>query len=366
MITDKKADPDHVRFQDVCARLDAAMATAKLTPSQKKPFEVCISVAQGWSKLRIASSMKSAASKVFKGDHLQHVATVQASLLEARAILKTEPAEFNLSDHCVHVDVVHKMMDTIEKEATNIATDTLFTEFQDLEKKIVNFARLMSLLPSPQDKKKYLAFFKQKDQNIKDITAMIDKLEKQLSSLKERVEKFGVVTGSDDFKDYDAKMDEFKNRLHDGDSAVSCQALVMLLANPKTREPGGSSLRALLDQVLVNFVDGENHRAHICPEDILQEGRSIAAAFDNKDEAEDDQPQDGTGHKNAPEQSDTAVPSDTAEPSTRSGKGGKQKDKEAGAEHGKRKGGKGTKKKPEEPGAEDTKDGKPKRPKKER
>ena len=30
--------PDHVRFNDVCAKVDAAMATAKLSPSQKKTF----------------------------------------------------------------------------------------------------------------------------------------------------------------------------------------------------------------------------------------------------------------------------------------------------------------------------------------
>ena len=162
MITDDSADgPDHVRFQDVCTRLDAATATAKLAPSQKKPFEVCISVAQGWSKLRIASSMTSAASKLFKGDHLQHVGTIQARHIEARAILNAKPAEFNLSGHCVHIDVVKNIFDTIEKEATKIATETLCTEFKDLEKKIVNYARLMSLLPSPQDKKKYLAFFQQ-------------------------------------------------------------------------------------------------------------------------------------------------------------------------------------------------------------
>ena len=46
MIADDSAGgPDHVRFQDVCARFDAKMATAKRSAGEKKPFEVVISVA---------------------------------------------------------------------------------------------------------------------------------------------------------------------------------------------------------------------------------------------------------------------------------------------------------------------------------
>ena len=157
-------------------------------------------------------------------------------------------------------------------------------------------------------------------------------------------------------------MDEFKSRLHDGDSAVSCQALVMLLGNQKTREPGGTHLRSLLDQVLVNFVDGETHRAHVCPEDLLQEARSVAATFANKDvtaddqrHAEDDEPgTDATskGRKKASEPSDTAAPSPH-----KGGKGGKRGSKkgvEAGAEDGKRgTGGKRGAKRGDEAGAEE-------------
>ena len=62
-------------------------------------------------------------------------------------------------------------------------------------------------------------------------------------------------------------------------SAISCQALAMLLLNPKLREPGGSQLRALLDQVLPNFEDTDDRKAHICPPELLEEGRSVAESF---------------------------------------------------------------------------------------
>ena len=343
MIADDSAGgPDHVVFQDVCARLEAGLATAKLSAGQKKPFEVIISVAQGWSKLRVASSMTSSAGKLFKGDLLDHVGPLQARLTEARAIVAAEPAEFRLAGHDVRVDVVKSIMDTSEKEATNVAKGRLFAEFQDLEKKALNFARMMSLLPSPEDKKRYLGFFKQKDQSVKDVTSLIDKLEKQWASLKERVEKFGVVTGSDEFEGYDGKMEEFHKRLHDGDSAVSCQALVMLLSNPKVREPGGTHLRALLDQVLLNFLHSETHKAHVAPAAILEEGRGIAAAFRNKDDpeadphgAEDDKEDTGASSKGRKKASD---PSDTAAENTgASSKGRKKarKDDEAVTEDGK-------------------------------
>ena len=120
----------------------------------------------------------------------------------------------------------------------------------------MNFASLICLLPdSHQDRKRYLALFKEKCHNVKDITSMIDKLDKQLSKVQERVEKFGVEKFDSDkkFVSYVEKMNDFKKRLHDGDSAVSCQALVMLLSNPKLREPCGSKLRALLDQVIPNL-----------------------------------------------------------------------------------------------------------------
>ena len=64
MITDDALD--HVRLNDVCAQVDAAMATAKLSPSQKKLFQVCISLVEGWSKFSMAMCMTSAASKLFK------------------------------------------------------------------------------------------------------------------------------------------------------------------------------------------------------------------------------------------------------------------------------------------------------------
>ena len=140
----------------------------------------------------------------------------------------------------------------------------------------------MSLLPDPhQDRKRYLAFFKEKCHNVKDITSMIDKLDKQLSKVPERIEKFGVekFDGDNKFVGYAEKMNDFKKRLHDGDSAVSCQALVMLLSNPKLREPGGSQLRVLLDQVMPNFEDKEDHKAHICPPELLEEARSVASSF---------------------------------------------------------------------------------------
>ena len=60
----------------------------------------------------------------------------------------------------------------------------------------------MSLLPDPhQDRKRYLALFKEKLHNVKDSTSMIEKLDKQFSrssvcfqptKVQERVEKFGV------------------------------------------------------------------------------------------------------------------------------------------------------------------------------
>ena len=71
---------EHVRFNDVRAQVDAAMATAKLSPFQKKLFQVCISLVEGWSKLSMAMCMTSAASKLFKGDVLVHVSTVKDRL----------------------------------------------------------------------------------------------------------------------------------------------------------------------------------------------------------------------------------------------------------------------------------------------
>ena len=99
--------------------------------------------------------------------------------------------------------------------------------------------------------------------------------------MQERVEKFGVekCDGDNKFVGYAEKMNDFKKRLHDGDSAVSCQALVMLLSNPKLREPGGSQLRVLLDQVMPNFEDKEDHKAHICPPELLEEARSVLSSF---------------------------------------------------------------------------------------
>ena len=126
--------PDHVRLNDECGKVDAAMATAKLSPSQKKPFQVCISLMEGWSKLSIAKCMTSAASKLFKGDVLVHVSTIKEKLPEAQEILKAKPAEFNLPDHMVHVDIVETIMSSIETQASQVATDTLFVEFQELEK----------------------------------------------------------------------------------------------------------------------------------------------------------------------------------------------------------------------------------------
>ena len=110
---------------------------------------------------------------------------------------------------------------------------------------------------------------------------MIDKLDKQLSEVQERVDKFGVdkFDGDNQFVGCAEKMNDFKKRLHDGDSAVSCQALVMLLSNPKLREPGRSQLRVLLDQVMPNFEDKEDHKAHICPPELLEEARSVASSF---------------------------------------------------------------------------------------
>ena len=76
--------------------------------------------------------MTSSAAKLFKGDLLEHVGPLQARLIEARAILAANPAEFRLARHDVHVDVVKDIMDTIEKEATNIAEVFFFAEFQDI------------------------------------------------------------------------------------------------------------------------------------------------------------------------------------------------------------------------------------------
>ena len=290
MVSDKSAGGiDQVRLQDTCAKLEASMASAKLSAGQKKPFEVCIAVVQAWSKLRIATAMSTAASKLFKGDHLQHVDTIQERVKEARVILEEKPDEFYLSGHGVCTAVVDKILNLVEKEATEIAKDTLMAEFDNLEKKMINFARLMSLLPSPEERKKYLLFFKQKDQSVKDITSMIDRLDKERSVLHERVTKFNIKIAG-----YGEKMEDMKSRLHDGDSAVSCQALVMLLSNQKLREPGsGKQLRNLLDQVLPNFQDTEDHKAHKCPAALIQEARGVADAFHNKDEngndgAEDD------------------------------------------------------------------------------
>jgi hypothetical protein len=137
MITDDALD--HVRLNDVCAQVDAAMATAKLSPSQKKPFQVCISLVEGWSKLSVAMCMTSAASKLFKGDVLVHVSTAKDRLKEVQEILKANPAEFNLPDHIVHVDTVETIMTSIEKRAIQVATDTFFVEFPKLEKPIVVF-----------------------------------------------------------------------------------------------------------------------------------------------------------------------------------------------------------------------------------
>ena len=134
-----------------------------------------------------------------------HVSTVKDKLKEAQEILKAKPAEFNLPDHIVHVDTVETIMTSIEKQAIQVATDTLFVEFQELEKQIVDFASLMSLVPDPhQDRKRYLAFFEEKLHNVKDITSMIDKLDKQFSKVQERVEKFGVETcdGDNQFVGY--------------------------------------------------------------------------------------------------------------------------------------------------------------------
>ena len=106
---------DHVRLNDECAQGDAAMATAKLSPSRKKPFQVCISLVEGWSKLSMAMCMTSAASKLFKGDALVHVSTVKDRLKEAQEILKAKPAEFSLPDRIVHVDIGETIMSSIEK-----------------------------------------------------------------------------------------------------------------------------------------------------------------------------------------------------------------------------------------------------------
>ena len=195
---------------------------------------------EGWSKLSIAKCMTSAASKLFKGDVLVHVSTIKEKLPEAQEILKAKPAEFNLPDHMVHVDIVETIMSSIETQASQVATDALFVEFQELEKQVVNFARLMSLLPDPHiDRKRYLAFFKEKSHGVKEITSIIDKLDKQFSKVQERVEKFSIDKEAGNFVGYADKMNDFKKRLHDGDSAVSCQALVMLLSNPKALASDG-------------------------------------------------------------------------------------------------------------------------------
>ena len=153
MITDDALD--HVRLNDVCAQVDAAMATAKLSPSQKKPFQVCISLVEGWSKLSMAMCMTSAASKIFKGDVLVHVSTVKDRLKEAQEILKAKPAEFNLPDHIVHVDTVETIMTSIERQAIQVATDTLFVEFQELEKANRRFCKPHEFIarPAPRSEK---------------------------------------------------------------------------------------------------------------------------------------------------------------------------------------------------------------------
>ena len=118
----------------------------------------------------------------------------------------------------------------------------------------------------------------------------IDKLDKAIRRFRDNCDKPGVVS-SPEF-DWETGISEFEDRALEADSAISIQGLCLALGNSKVREPAGTKIRELLQQIMENFSVPEKlddveeskstkkqQRPHICLPELLEEANKILEAF---------------------------------------------------------------------------------------